>query len=271
MISVFILGFPRTATTYLYRKLLERLKIPSIYEPFNADAVYQAVWTDCVLHDQEGYVPSNLRQFLPSDVVNLMIENSLWFYEWSLVDKPLSPICGFHMWELLERIDALETPFLIKDVIAWVYADKIVDRFPRTKFIFTVKDLDSVKNAFLEWYRYWSFTSRFRRWLKTLTLRKVVTKAHRVGQAITRLITPLPQTHPRRFFLVGFFYRHFNNFNYPRERSKKTLLLMLETVYRKYCEIVSSVESRSNVYVLHFEKRLSDELIEKVIKWIEES
>jgi len=237
MIRIFIIGFPHTATTYCYKYLLEKFPgYMGIFEPFNAEVVEWCLASKEVYHYSEGKVRHHLSE-IPNEIRDLIEENANWLWDWVYNDNPSSPFLGRYWKIILKKLNDLGSGVIIKDVIAWVRLEEIVELLQNTHFILLVKDDQSVLDDFLRLY-----------W--------------KVGPEV-RL--------PRWGLGLSLFYRYFHGTtNYPEHFDQNVLRELFSDVYSRYKQIVALVSSHykyaSRVHVIRFEKRLQDKYIENALK-----
>lgn len=224
VIYVFVTGLPRTATTYMYKLLYTELRryvdVVGVYEPFNHEVVEQLAAGVQHIHDTEGPVPHDWVK-LPESTRKLILENSRWLREWVTNPSPSTRFLGEKYLDILHALHELDAPVIVKDVCAWLRLNELVDKFPDTVFVVTLRDFDSL------------FEEAKRR------LRINPNPLHKAG--------------------YGVFYRAVTGGQYYREVSEVTLERELFTVYRTLMCIVDAVWRRKNVIVVPYRNRLPEE------------
>jgi len=241
-IKYFIIGFPRTATTYTYLYIYNKFKgkVKGVFEPFNGEVVDWCLQSDVTYHYRQGRVPHDLRK-LPREVVNLIYENSRWFHEWRKKWKPTKPLLGEKWRQVVVTLNSLPYPILVKDVCAWVKLCGIAEMLPNTRILVTLRD-----------YKYV---------YKTYTNPEMLSREGRRGTLKIKNIIGL-----------SFFYRYFYGLeNYPNADKEvadlPTLVAVLRKTYDKYVELVNGCEKQySNIRVLRFGEKLTNQQIEEAIK-----
>ncbi len=240
MLRVCILGFPHTATTFIYKYVLGRMRgrvrgVLGVFEPFNSEVVRWCASGDVVHHYSEGEVRHDLLR-LPKRVRDLIIENAKWFDEWVRCDIPRLPFCGLHFHRIFEELDAVGD-VVVKDVVAWVRAGELVDKFPRTLFIFPIRDRQRVLNSFRK-------------------LRRVHIERGETAKL-----------HPRWMLGLGLFYRYFRGMLSYRD---VPMGAMFEETWRRYVGIARDLAGRRNVVTLEFGERLSPQEIDDALRLVDE-
>jgi len=236
MIRVFIIGFPHTATTYCYKISLQQFGgCLGIFEPFNAEVVGWCLTSKEVHHYSEGKVKHHLLE-IPVFIKDLIEKNANWLWDWVYNDKPSTPFLGRYWKMILRELDNLRFKVIVKDVIAWVKLEEIVELLPNTHFIVTIKDDQSVLNDFLKLY--WKVAEEIK--------------------------------HPRWGLGLSLFYRYFHGVtSYPKRFDRNTLRELFNDTYTRYKQIVALVSNHSKyasrVHVIHFEKRLQKEQLLNVL------
>ena len=237
MIKLFILGFPHTATTYCYKFVKSKLpNLLGVFEPFNAEVVSWCVSSDRVLHYSEGAVEHDFSK-LPKDVRDLVIKNASWFDEWCRSDEPRQRFLGNNYMTVLSKLDQLPQAILIKDVCAWVELPYIVHTFSKSKFILLLKDYESVEADFLKLYD------------------------------IYKARGEIDKLRMRWLMGIGLFYRFFTGKKLgDRVGTKEDVRELLSVTYSFYRVLVRCCRYVSNVAVIEFEKRLTDDKIIQALK-----
>lgn len=140
MISLFILGLPRTGTTYIYKYVCSKLKNTlCLFEPFNGEVVSNYHSYGRHFHDKHGEVPSDYNK-LPKGLFDKIYQNSLWINEWRFKEKPSSKFLGNYT-EILSNLNDLREAIVIKDVVLWIVLQEIYENF-NSKFILTIPSYD---------------------------------------------------------------------------------------------------------------------------------
>jgi len=239
-IKFFIIGFPRTATTYTYLYIYNKFKgrVKGVFEPFNGEVVDWCLQSDITYHYRQGAVPHDLRK-LPKQVIDLIYENSRWFFEWRKSWNPSKPILGEKWRQVIVSLNSLPYPVLIKDICAWVKLCEIAEMLPNTRILVTLREYKYVQTTYTRPERIEAGRRR-----GTLRIKEVLG--------------------------LGFFYRHFyGTENYPVNKEWAdipTLIHFLRKTYSKYVEIVGKCEKQySNIRVLRFGEKLTDQQIEEAI------
>lgn len=237
MIKFLVLGFPHTATTYCYKYILQKFPdLWGVFEPFNAEVVGWAKTSSKLMHYSEGDVHHHFLQ-LPLDLQEMIIRNSEWLWDWVFNDKPKSPFLGSMYRKVLLSLHSLEKRFVVKDVCAWVRAEELVHLLPNAKFIFLLKDEESVLSDFLKLY-----------------------KDHLAGRNL-RVLSP------RWGLGLSLFYRFFfGHDKIPEEFNIFVLRRLFEKTYEKYKETCWRVGRYKNVFVIEFAKRLKDHEIDNALR-----
>ncbi len=267
MVRVVIIGFPRTATTWMYVKLFHILKqrsriVYGFFEPFNLEIVKQVVTMGKVYHDEEGEVPHTYGEDI--DILIRLSINDVWFIEWVAVppcekySKPLHPFLG-RCWESLLSKMLSYDPVVLKDVVLWVKLPDLVEQYRDVKFVVPLREYRYVEESFLKWFREGT-KSRFRKFLETKSLRAIF----RESELERKCRVPW-------LLGVGVFYRYFFGFNnLPKKEkvSESESCEMLRRVYGVYCDFVEAVRDKPNVYVVEFSERLTEDRFRPVIEWV---
>jgi len=233
VLKVIVLGLPRSGTTKVYKDVCLALKsrgdVICIFEPTNNEVVGHIVRGIKHTHDVVGEVPYDYDRI--SNILMMRIwANTSWHLDWSNNDKPVSPFCGVQLFDILDELDSLPKPVVIKDVHAWVYLPRLVLKYRECKFILTIRSWESWKDSMIR---------RFK------AVKNIRDKAG-----------------------VGKFYRFIHNGKYLMDTSVKALLKEIEDAYNYYLMLVRAVESRSNVKVVAFADALSDDKVKDVIRWV---
>lgn len=219
---VIILGYPHTATTFIYKYVLTRLKDHiGVFEPFNAEVVRLSTRGSHLMHYSEGSVRHDYHH-LPRSLFNTIIENVKWFDDWVANDVPTTPFCGYHFRRIMDSIMAMKN-VVMKDVVVWARMDEIINSYPQALFILPIRSKHRVLNSFVK-------------------LRDV----YRKGGELDKL-------HPRWMMGIALFYRHFNGYTSYRG---KTLVEMFEDTYTRYVMMCKKASQKRNVVVLDFGERL---------------
>lgn len=233
MVRVFILGLPRTGTTFVYNYLCRAMKEVNptlcIFEPFNYEVMNDIVSGVKHVHDTEGEIIYDYGK-LPNELLQLIYQNSLWHKEWMEVVKPAKPFLGNDYIKILNTLNVLPHNILIKDGHAWVKAEELVNIFKNMKFIFTHPPLE----VFVE----------------------------KVVKRFKLFKNPLDK--------AGFtkFYRYFTSGMYFKEASEYTAVLEGKAIYVMYTNILHNIKNMDNVFIISYTNKISKETLNNVIKWV---
>lgn len=233
MIKVMILGLPRTATTRLYADVCAALKqredVICLLEPTNIEVMKHVVSGVKHTHDVVGEVPLDYGR-LPYVFVLRMLSNASWMEEWGKKHVPTKPFCGPDIFNILNAIERMRNPAVIKDVHLWVYLPKLVFRLSRTKFVVTLR--------------------AFNAWLASMLKRVKI------------IDNPMDKAG------VGKFFRYVMDGKYYPITNDETLRKECEVIYRFYRALVMGVKDEPNVLIVDFNDKLSPDLIDYTVKWV---
>ncbi len=272
MLRVTVAGFPRTATTRLYKEIGNTLRVLRIFEPFNGEVVHQIlIRKEEHYHDREGLIEHDYFR-LPEHLRFMLQENSSWIFDWVSYEKPSTVFLGGWFWNILYHLDRLEEPVLVKDVYAWVKLKDLIEAFPRCRFVVTVRDMESIYRSLCRWYE----NRRTRAYKYILRKLPRIYKLflpgglHRLKEAKAKIEHELKPLQSSNMLGIGLFYRYFNG-GVPEGRpSKKLLREMLQDVYARYLGIVGAIEGHDNILVVKFHGKLPREKIKEIIAWVKE-
>jgi len=225
-------GFPHSATTYIFKYLVEKYKEDlAIFEPFNPDIAYYEIDRRSTAHYSEGTVRLDYYK-LPEKLKSLIKENSFWLIEWTWRDNPSAPYGGEYMWEIIQQLKDLPQSVIVKDVTIWVYLPELVSKYPDIKFIVPVREPKAILKDFEYLYQ----------------------QASKHGRKSV--------LHPRWGLGLCLFYRYFHGVrNYPRDFSVETMRRVFDEMYLKYLELVGKVRYKANALVVRFGWRLEERKI----------
>ena len=228
----FVLGLPRSATTYVYKRLYTALKqktdVIGVFEPTNHEVVGHIVKGVKHVHDTEGDVPYDYHR-LPRQLLDMIYRNTAWHLEWEKNEHPEQPFLGRDFWKIMALLDKLDKPVLVKDVHAWVEAYYLTTAFPTTKFILTLPDQDT--------------------WVERMVKRLQVASNPLDKAGITKFV---------RYFLQG---------HYVRSVSPEAVRVEARAVYWAYRTIVEMIRGRPNVYILDYTGRIPAEKEAEMLRW----
>jgi len=238
-LKIFILGLPRTATTFLYKEVYNYVKqkysnVIGIFEPFNKEVVDWIFTLGGVVHNTEGKVPHDMH-LLPNELKKLIRENSLWMHDWVSHPLPRTPFLGFHYKQILTHLRKIDY-FVLKDVILWVKFHELTNEFPDAYFIVSLPDEDTVIEKWREYY------------------------------------SKRPDIFRNPLFKggVSLFYRYFSMGAYNEDTSFKALELELRRVYNYYSRIVWNTyrysRNREKIGIVQFRGSLRKEDVLNVLK-----
>lgn len=232
-IKAFILGLPRSATTYVYKVVYNAFKrvgdVIGVFEPTNYEVVNNIFKGIKHVHDTEGEVPYDYDR-LPRELLVKIHENSRWLKDWTENETPSEEFLGMMFPYILRTLDVIPSPIVIKDVHAWVRAKELVTWYPHTKFIFTAVDYET-------WFD--RMKKRFR------TFRNPLDKAG-----------------------VGKFFRYFSGGVYLRELSEMSLRIETSVIWSIYESIINYVSNKDNVYVVRYKETITKDQVHNLIKWV---
>ena len=230
MLKLVILGLPRSATTRVYKELCleakRRWRALCIFEPTNFEVVDQIFHGIKHVHDVVGDVPYDYDK-LPRELFYAIRENAKWHYEWITKESVTKPFCGEQIFDILDELDRLPYPIVLKDVHLWVYAPAVAARYPRAEIIFTLR--------------------HFEAWFNSIKKRLK--------------LVPIPWDKAG----IGKFYRFFTNGGYLKEVNESTLFREAKYVYDKYLDILERTKSVRDVYIVRFFDQLQTIQIKALI------
>ena len=258
MKHVFIVSFPRTATSGVYVEVCRLMKnifndCLCIYEPFNHNVLSDIFTKGYHVHDRVGEIIHDYGK-LPNFLKELIYENSKWAKKWKFKRESF---LGNYM-EVLKELLELGKPLVLKDVYLWPKLPELVNAFKNVLFIVTVRNREYVLNSYLRWFRDRTLKRQAKnkialarrkpynlfnpikvwRHIKTMfKLRKTITEKHMLG--------------------LGEFYIYFYGCSKPRLKGEELLKYYLDKDYEAFLNVVSKVENNENVYVSRFDNRLN--------------
>jgi len=232
VLKVFVLGLPRSATTMLYKRIYMAFKrigdVIGVFEPTNFEVIDHIMKGIKHVHDTEGDVPYDYHR-LPKELLDMIYENSKWHLDWTSQESPKTPFLGGRLQLILDTLDTIPFPVVLKDVHMWVIADRLVTRYRHAKFIFTSPDLNTYIAKMKKRYG---------------LVRNPLDKAG-----------------------IGKFLRFFSNNLYSKTNNEETMIYEATAVWSLYQVILSNVMDFPNVRVLSFRDRIPDSDVYAVIRW----
>ncbi len=273
--KIFIVGFPRTGTTHIYKFLHQKLGIrPIVFEPFNGEVVYASLYSKAV-HDIEGCIASDIH-LLEREARVLLLKNCIWLLDWACNDVPKLPFLGWYKDNILDILLIDHENILLKDVCIWPILPELVRKYKDVIFIVTLRSRAYVFKAFLEWYSRHTGPRRLLKILK-LTARIVTGREFRNKRPASKIDRKFEKRrlynllicdplHPRHFLGLGIFYRYFMGCTAHRKlkRTYKHFLNVFTYVYEKYIETVKNIEYYDNIIILKY----SNLILEKDKAWL---
>jgi len=271
--KVFIVGYPRTATSGIYKYICRMYGLYCFFEPFNPDVMLNL---ERHVHDRIGRPPMDY-DMLSSNELEFIMENSKWFIDWVEHDYPSTQYLGDY-----GRV--LDTLFsygdvVVKDVYAWPLLPHLVEQYSDILFIVPVRQPYYVYRSLLGWYRnkhplhrlYRAARQYARRFMKVFRQPSKITRAGSIVREIavkTRRFR-FRAYNPRNMLSIGVFYRAlYGTNNYPRLPTilfgKYILTKMFLRTYNAYMRYVSSLMDKPNVRIVFFEDRLDLRLLDKL-------
>lgn len=271
--KIFIVGYPRTATSGIYRYICREYSIYCFYEPFNADVMLNL---DSHVHDRIGRPPMDY-DLLSNSELEFIKENSRWLHDWIEHDYPSMPYLGDY-----GRV--LDTLFsygdvVVKDVLIWPLLPGLVERYNDVLFIVPVRHPRYVYRSLLNWYMNRHPLHALARKLHEIGVRarkllKAPWKLYRAPVIVREIVSDFKhieyeRLHPRRMLGVGLFYRVLYGVNnYPRIPiilfGKYVLTKMFLRTYNVYMRYVSYLVDKPNVRLVFFEDKLDLRLLDKL-------
>ncbi len=248
---VFIAGYPRTATSGLYKALAPYFDY-RFYEPFNNHVLHDILHGGGHRHDRVGEVPHSYGR-LPPQVLRLVEENSRWLHEWGVSDEPGEPYLGGRWREVLSELFSVDGSVLVKDVYAWPLLPEMSRMLRDVVFVTPLRWWEKVYESLRSWFN--------QRRLLLGSLRELAGRPWsilRPREFMRRRLTLHRTLSPRAMMGVGVFYRFLIG---PPPRGLRGLRLlrhMVHATYSKYIELVMDAFELGNVHVLMFCDRVPD-------------
>lgn len=262
----FIVSFPRTATTGLYVKLCEKLKMKlnskclCIYEPFNYNVLEDIFKKGKHVHDRVGKVPHDYNR-LPDRLRKLIYENSKWSLVWGGRKENFLG-CWF---EVIEELRNLGKTVVLKDVYLWVKLKTLCEKYSDTLFIITVREPQYVYNSFLRWFKNRTLTSQVAKKLTVVKEKPLkLLNIYKVVVNVKEVLKKRRTIAPRHLLGLGDFYRYFygeNSLQFKFFTSEKLLKTVFTEVYNVFLHEVSKLKHRNNVHIVEFKKTLNVEQV----------
>ena len=258
MKHVFIVSFPRTATTGVYDKVCRLCKsifndCLCIYEPFNHNVLSDIFNKGYHVHDRVGEIIHDYGR-LPNYLKKLIYENSKWSKTWGF---ERNKFLGNYV-EVIEELRKLGKPLVLKDVYLWVKLHELVRKYKDTLFVVTVRNKQYVLNSFLRWYRERTLKQQVRR-KASLVKRKPynIFNPVKVWKHLRSMIKLAKSIKEEHMLGLGEFYIYFYGYSIPRLKGEELLKYYLDKDYDVFLNIVSKIENCGNVYVARFNSRLN--------------
>jgi len=274
MRSIFIITFPRTASTHLYISLLriynDRL---GIFEPFNKDYLQGLKTSGKIIHDIEREVPHHYFS-LNKSLLNLIFTNSAWLDAWISSTCPEVPYLGW-AWEEIVR-DLASLNVVLKDVYAWVRLREMLETLPPSKvfFIALVRDIDSIYNSFRKWLENNYMKNKLARIVRKARELGLVEALKRFKRGIKILTHKSPALSPLNIFSLGIFYRAIYGYDdyiaSVRKVNEDVLKQVLGKVYRHYVKLVTECAKKyDNILVYRFGEYLRiEKIVDEVLRQV---
>ena len=258
MKHVFILSFPRTATTGVYDKVCRLFKsifndCLCIYEPFNHNVLNDIFIKGYHVHDRVGEIIHDYDK-LPEYLKQLIYENS----KWSEKGKYRRESFLGNYVEVLEKLRELNKPLVLKDVCLWVKLPELVSKYSDTLFIVTARNKEYVFKSFLRWYRERTLKQQIKNKI-SLAKRKPynIFNPVKVWKHLKTIIKLNKTIRGEHMLGLGRFYIYFYGYSIPRLKGEELLKYYLDKDYEAFLNIISKIENCGNVYVARFNSRLN--------------
>jgi len=255
---VFILSFPRTATTGVYDKVCRLFKsifndCLCIYEPFNHNVLSDIFNKGYHVHDRVGEIIHDYGR-LPNYLKKLIYENSKWSKTWGF---ERNKFLGNYV-EVIEELRKLNKPLVLKDVCLWVKLPELAGKYKDTLFVVTVRNKQHVLNSFLRWYRERTLKQQIKNKI-SLAKRKPynIFNPVKVWKHLKSMFESKRTIGKARMLGLGGFYIYFYGYSIPRLKGEELLKYYLDKDYEAFLNIVSKVEYNDNVYIIRFNNRLN--------------
>lgn len=187
MIKIFVISLPHSATSYLYKVLKEKYNLKGLFEPFNHEVLHDLYHFKTHAHYIIGLVPHDYFS-IPKELFDKMYKNSFWMVEWENEERPKKPFLGEHFWEIIDDINNLNEEFVVKDVHAWVYFEKLYKKLKDTEFYIPLPTFERILRSALKFLK----------------------------------IKP----NPKNLAQYGIFYRYFHDFEYPKEANEEAVKML---------------------------------------------
>ena len=258
MKHVFILSFPRTATSRVYIETCKLMKKKRknclcIYEPFNHNVLKDIFTRGHHVHDRVGEIVHDYGK-LPKHLRELIYENSKWSKTWGF---ERNRFLGNYV-EVLEELRELNKPLVLKDVCLWVKLPELVKKYEDTLFIVTVRNKQYVLNSFLGWYRERTLKQQIKNKISLAKKKPYsIFNLAKVWKHLKLMLETKRTIGKTRMLGLGGFYIYFYGYSIPRLKGEELLKYYLDKDYEAFLNIVSKVENFGNVYVVRFNSRLN--------------
>ncbi len=271
MLSLVIVGFPRTATTVTYNLAVNIFPDSEgflhLYEPFCYTAMKMIFELGFIFHDKEGIVHEDYRM-LPADLAYNIYKNSRWILNWSQADTVAIPFLG-NVYAILDKLDELSKRVIVKDVYLWTRLAELVEKYDKTIFVLLVRDKNSLIKDFLTYFEKAGLMYDLSRLLSQKEVVKKLLSPRMLIKTIKTGLTYLAERPTSRcgYFGIGLFYRYFYgeliNIN---ELSLEEIAHIVDRVYSQYVKIVDNVSSSKNVVVIKYLDKVNVEQVGKILK-----
>lgn len=267
---VFIIGFPRTATTGIYREICGMAdglftamgygRPLCIYEPFNPEVVSDIARRGVHEHDRVGRVPHTYSD-LPKPLFELIRRNSAWLEGFMEHGEPYMG----EEWRdvldgMLEHAEENGRPVVVKDVYAWprlgeivrLYGDRAVFVVPRRNRFYILRSL-----------MWWMGKRRGVRLLRRHDPRKLV-DPRRVIRFLRYYLQSRRVVRSDNMFGLAYFYKFFYGSILDNHFPPQTLLTMYfhatYSIYEELCHTIIRTWGRDlDIIIPSFRDRLGAE------------